>query len=506
MSMINKKTTIAAICGIVLIGGAFAIKAHSDATKAATAQDIDLYETSPITSLDTAKVTDSVSANQLSQVGEGLYRLNADSQPVNALAKKTTISQDGKHYTIDLHRNGKWSNGHAVTAQDFVYSWRRTLNPQSKSEFTYQFANIQNATAIAAGKLSPTKLGVRASGKYQLKVTLSKPASYFKRMMASTTYYPLDLAAVQKYGKKYGTSAKTTVYNGPYTMTKWNGTSETWTLAKNPDYRDKRAIKLQHLNYQVIKSTSTAYNLYQAKKLAAVTLSGEQTRQNKHNSDLKTIASGRIGFIQYNEKNPLTANKNLRTAISLSVNREQLAKHVLQNGSTPATTFAVKHMAKNPRTGSDFTKDATKPIAEYLQTTVSKNLKGLTINVKSVPFPSMLSAVSKGNFEANLTSWSMDFADPIQSLQILESTNNSNMGHYKSAAYDQALNTAEGADALTTAARYHDLVTAAQTAMTDQAVTPLYDARTSELVNPKIKGVVYNKFNGQADYRTAYVK
>ncbi|KJW12808.1 peptide ABC transporter substrate-binding protein [Levilactobacillus spicheri] len=546
MSMINKKTTIAAICGIVLIGGAFAIKAHSDATKAATAQDIDLYETSPITSLDTAKVTDSVSANQLSQVGEGLYRLNADSQPVNALAKKTTISQDGKHYTIDLHQNGKWSNGHAVTAQNFVYSWRRTLNPQSKSEFTYQFANIQNATAIAAGKLSPTKLGVRASGKYQLKITLSKPASYFKRMLASTTYYPLDPAAVQKYGKKYGTSAKTTVYNGPYTMTKWNGTSETWTLAKNPDYRDKRAIKLQHLNYQVIKSTSTAYNLYQAKKLAAVTLSGEQTRQNKHNPDLKTVASGRIGFIQYNEKNPLTANKNLRTAISLSVNREQLAKHVLQNGSTPATTFAVKHMAKNPRTGADFTKDATvagtadyqpakaralfkqaqkqlgkskiaitlicgdddatKPIAEYLQTTVSKNLKGLTINVKSVPFPSMLSAVSKGNFEANLTSWSMDFADPIQSLQILESTNNSNMGHYKSAAYDQALNTAEGADALTTAARYHDLVTAARTAMTDQAVTPLYDARTSELVNPKIKGVVYNKFNGQADYRTAYVK
>ncbi|WP_238331121.1 ABC transporter substrate-binding protein [Furfurilactobacillus milii] len=96
----------------------------------------------------TAKVTDSVSANQLSQVGEGLYRLNADSQPVNALAKKTTISQDGKHYIIDLHQNGKWSNGHAVTAQDFVYSWRRTLNPQSKSEFTYQFANIQNGSRI----------------------------------------------------------------------------------------------------------------------------------------------------------------------------------------------------------------------------------------------------------------------------------------------------------------------------------------------------------------------
>ncbi|MDT7013398.1 peptide ABC transporter substrate-binding protein [Levilactobacillus namurensis] len=545
MSIFNRKTTTIAICGIVLIGGAFAIKAHSAETPKATAQRINLYQSSPITSLDTARITDSVSSGQLEQAGEGLYRLNADSQAVNALAKKTTVSPDGKHYTIDLKTTGKWSNGDPVTAQNFVYSWRRTLDPKSKSEFTYQFANIQNANAIAAGKLAPSKLGVQATGKYQLKITLAKPASYFKQMLASTTYYPLDPKAVHKYGRKYGTSADTTVYNGPYTVSGWNGTNDTWTLKKNPTYRDKHAIKLTAINYQVIKSPSTSYNLYQSHKLAQVTLSGEQAHQNQTNKALKTLASGRIGFIQYNQKNPLTANRELRTALSLAVNRQQLVTKVLQNGSRPAATFAVRNMAKNPKTGADFTQDATvantasyqpakakahfqtalkqlhrsqikltltcgdddatQQIAEYLQTTLMKQLPNLTISIKAVPFPSMLSAVSKGNFEANLTSWSMDFADPINSLEILESTNNSNMGHYRSTTYDNALKAAEGADALKPAQRYQDLVKAAKTAMTDQAVTPLYDARTSILADPNVKGVVYNKFNGQADYRTAYV-
>lgn len=99
----------------------------------------------------------------------------------------------------------------------------------------------------------------------------------------------------------------------------------------------------------------------------------------------------------------------------------------------------------------------------------------------------------------------MDYADPIQSLQILTSTNNSNMGHYNSRTYDQAIQHVEGTDALNKSARYQDLIKAAKTAMTDQAVTPLYEAHTSTLVNPKVKGVIYNKFNGSADYRQAYI-
>ncbi|WP_203640590.1 peptide ABC transporter substrate-binding protein [Levilactobacillus andaensis] len=544
MSLREHKKALFISAGIILIGGIFAINAQSKSTKKTATQDLSLYEASNISSLDVAKITDGVSSNALSQVGEGLYRLNADSQAENALATKTTISDNGHLYTINLKHDAKWSNGDTVTAQDFIYSWGRTLNPQSKSEFTYQFANIKNASAIAAGKKAPSTLGVKAVGKYQLKITLSQPASYFKQMLASTTYYPLNKSAVTKYGKKYGTSSATTVYNGPFVMKNWNGISDSWKLEKNPTYVDKQSVKLSSIKYQVIKSPTTSYNLYQSKKLDAITLNGEQTTQNKNNPDLKSLSSGRIGFIQYNEKNAVAANQNLRLAISLAINRQQLADKVLKNGSTPAQTFAINNMLKNPKTGADFTKDAhvtgtadyqpaqaktlyqktlkqlhqdkltvtltcanddtSQQLAEYIQGALSNKL-GLTVKVRALPFPSMLSNVSQGNFQLNLTSWSMDYADPIQSLQILESTNNSNMGHYDSKIYDRALTAAEGKNALNKTARYQDLLTAAKTAAKDQAVTPLYQGRTSTLVNPKVKGVVYNKFNGSADYRLAHV-
>lgn len=545
MSLLDHKKALLLCTGIILIGGGiFAVTAHSKTTKTTADQHLNLYQAATISSLDVAKITDNISSNALSQVGEGLYRLDANSQAQNALATKTTVSDHGHQYTINLRHDGKWSNGDPVTAQDFVYSWRRTLNPKSKSEFTYQFANIKNANAIAAGKKSPSTLGVKAVGKYQLKITLSQPAAYFKKVLASTTYYPLDEKAVNKYGSKYGSSAKTTVYNGPFTLTNWSGTSDNWTLKKNPRYADKRAVKLQSINYKVIKDNTTAYNLYQSKKLDQVTLSGEQTTQNKNNPDLKSLAAGRIGFIQYNEHNRIAANKDLRTAISLAINRQQLTSTVLKNGSLPAKTFGVRNMMKNPQTGADFTADAnlkgtmdyapsqakqlyqralkqlgkksvtltitcgnddaSQNIAEFVQSAITSKL-GAKVDVRAMPFPSMLSNVSKGNFQLNLTSWGMDYADPIQSLQILQSTNNSNMGHYNSKAYDADLQAADGRDALNKTARYHDLVKAAQTALKDQAVTPLYESRTSSLVNPKVKGVVYNKFNGDADYRNAYV-
>lgn len=132
--------------------------------------------------------------------------------------------------------------------------------------------------------------------------------------------------------------------------------------------------------------------------------------------------------------------------------------------------------------------------------------KGLKVNIRTMPFPSMLTKVSQGDFQLNLTSWGMDFADPTQALTILTSDSNSNMGHYQSGTYDAAMNAADGKDAMNDSARYQDLVKAAKTATNDQAVTPLYESRSRMLVNSDLHGVVYNKFSGALDFRTAFVK
>ncbi|WP_412989351.1 peptide ABC transporter substrate-binding protein [Pediococcus siamensis] len=541
----NKKSLL--IAGIILIGGvSFGVRAHSNQTNQAPAQKINLYETTNLTSLDASKITDGVSSAQLSQVDEGLYRLNKNSQPVNALASKTTVSNHGKTYVIDLRHTGRWSNGDPVTAANFVYSWKRTLDPKTKSEFTYLFANFKNANAIMVGKKSSQTLGVQALNRYQLKVTLSKPIPYFKKLLAGTTFYPINQKIVQKFGSKYGTAANKTVYNGPFVLKGRNGTNDTWSLVKKTTYRAKKTVKLQRINHQVIKTTATAYNLYQANKLAMVTLAGEQNVQNKNNPELKTLSSGRVGFIQYNEKNKVAANKALRTAVSLTINRQQLVTKILENGSTAAKTFGVRNMLKNPQTGTDFVDDAytkntvdtnipqaqklyqqaqkqlgqkqitltitcanddtSQHAADYIQGQLTNHLKNIKVNVRSMPFPSMLTKVSQGDFQLNLTSWGMDFADPSQVLTILTSSSNSNMGHYQSKAYDTAMNAAAGADATNSSVRYQDLMQAAQTALKDQAVTPLYESRSRLLVKSNLHGVIYNKFSGALDFRQAFVK
>ncbi|WP_353989598.1 peptide ABC transporter substrate-binding protein [Pediococcus argentinicus] len=546
MSLANHKRLLAFLGGIIIILGAVSFhniqKGHSKTTQ----QSINLYTTNALSTLDISKSTDSVSNSQLTEVDEGLYRLDANSKPVNALAAKTRISKDGKNYTIDLKHDGRWSNGDPVTAQDFVYSWRRTLNPKTKSEFTYVFSNIKNADQVAAGKLSTSELGVKAVGKYQLKIELSKPASYFTKLLASSTFYPINRKSVQKFGNKYGTSAATTCFNGPFTLENWTGTNDAWVLKKNPKYRDRQAVKLNKINYKVMKSNSNAYNMYQAHKFDIATLTGEQNVANKSNPALKTLSAGSVGFIQYNQKNKVAANKNLRLAISQAIDRKQLTQKILQNGSIPAKSFAVQNMAKNPKDQRDFADEAyfkntvdyqpsdaqtnfakaqkglnqkqinltitcgdddnTHQMAEFIQSQLTGHLKGLNVEIQALPFPSMLAKVSQGHFQLNLTAWNMDFADPDQSLTILTSHSNSNMGHFKNKTFDNLMTKADGTDALKDSDRYNDLLQAAKIVAKEQAVTPLYEGRTHVLVNPRLKGVVFNNFSGAMNFRTAYVK
>src|SRR5699024_6025023 len=110
---------------------------------------------------------------------EGLYRLGKNSKVENGVASKTQVSKDGKTWTFTL-RNSKWSDGTPVTAKDFVYSWRRTVNPKTASQYAYLFEGIHNATKISAGKASVNTLGVKAEGNNKLVVSLDKRIPYFK--------------------------------------------------------------------------------------------------------------------------------------------------------------------------------------------------------------------------------------------------------------------------------------------------------------------------------------
>ncbi len=182
-----------------------------------------------------SKASDTVSFDQLRNTIEGLYRTGKNSKLMPALATSSTVSKDGKTYTFTL-RKSKWSDGSPVTAKDFGYSWRRTVNPKMASEYAYLFEGIKNSTAITAGKKPLSSLGVKAEGDYKLVVTLDRRIPYFKNLIAFALFFPQAEKALKKYGSNYGTASKYMLYNGPYMQKGWTGSNLSWKMVKNKYY------------------------------------------------------------------------------------------------------------------------------------------------------------------------------------------------------------------------------------------------------------------------------
>lgn len=223
---------------IVILASAATLAAcgSNSSQSSAKKQTLTWMNTAEMTTLDASKATDQASYDQINNVEEGLYLLGKNAKVQNALATSTKKSADGKTWTFTIRKDAKWSNGDPVTAKDFVYSWRRTIDPKTASEYAYLFSGIKNADAIVSGKKKPAALGIKADGKYKLTVTLEKRIPYFKLLMAFPLFFPQNQKFIEKAGSKYATSSKYMIYNGPYKQVGWTGSNLSWKLVKNDKY------------------------------------------------------------------------------------------------------------------------------------------------------------------------------------------------------------------------------------------------------------------------------
>lgn len=208
-------TTVVALLGVSTLSACSSSKSGAKAPK----QELTWMTTSEIQTMDPSKMVDTTGSEQASNVFEGLNRLNKAGKVVSGVATKTNQSKDGLTWTFTLRKNAKWSNGDPVTAEDFVYSLRRTLDPKTQSQQQNEWSNVVNADDVLAGKKAPSTLGVEAKGKYELVVHLKHPVPYFKAL--SVGWNPQNKHVVEKFGKKYGTASKYMVYNGPFVQKGW---------------------------------------------------------------------------------------------------------------------------------------------------------------------------------------------------------------------------------------------------------------------------------------------
>ncbi|WP_225904646.1 peptide ABC transporter substrate-binding protein [Lentilactobacillus parabuchneri] len=500
---------------------------------------------SELSTVDLSKTTSVQTFEVLNNIDEGLYRLGKNSKIENALATKTAITNDGLTYTFTLRKGTKWSNGDPVTAKDFVYSWQRTVNPKTASQYGYLFSGIKNADAIQANKKSYKTLGVKAEGDYKLVVNLEKKIPYFKLLMGFPLFFPQNQKVVEKYGNDYGTKSSDMVYNGPFKLSDWNGTGMTWTLAKNSDYWDKKHVKLDKLHYQVTKDPSTGYNQFKTGKLQYVGISGVLAKNLKNDKNMVTRETSSCYYLAFNQKNRLFKNLKIRQAISMAVNRDQLTKKILGDGSFNSQSFVSKGLSINPKTGKDFTATTAKPasmtynptkakalwkqglkelgiskmhftllssdefaqkqVSEYLQSQLQQNLPGLTVSLRNIPFQTLLSRQKTHNYQVTMADWYADFADPITFLNILTTNNPSNVPQWSSKQYDRLIKASSTTDAGNADKRFEDMTKAQNILLENQGVTPLYQSASKNLLSSKVKGIIYNTAGATYNYKDAYV-
>lgn len=539
--------------GAVGVSAALLLAACGQSKSSSQSQEKQVLNLSATAALDTIDISKATGYGQTGNVFESFYRLGKKGKTTPGLAKSGSVSKDGKTWTFVIRSNAKWSNGEKITAQDFVYSWRRSINPKTASPYAYLFSGVKNAEQIIAGKKAPSSLGISAKGDNTVVVKLERPIAYFKVLMAYPLFGPQNEAFIKKTGKKYATSSKYMLYSGPFKITGWKGTNDTWSFVKNNYYWDKKVVKLKKINYQVVKTTNTGYQLYQQGKLDMTPLSSEQVKNLKNNKDFKTYPYSYVSFLAYNfnDKDQTVkkalSNKKIRLALSLALDRQVLTKKVFGDGSSVPKGFVASGLAYDPSTGADFAsqgkikntvdynenlakkywKQGLKEIGlsklsltllasnestnadaltQYLQSQWTKVLAGISVKVNAIPSKNAYTKASSGDFDIYVSGWGGDFSDPMTFMQILQKGTSYNYGKWNNKQYNALVQKALTTDANNTTKRWQDLVDALKLANSEQAVTPIYEQTTAYLQKSKVRGIIHNTAGTQWSYKFAYIK
>lgn len=271
-----------------------------------------------IISLDSTKANDGMSFNAIHAFTDGLMGRDKDGNTSNALAESYEVSDDGLTYTFKL-KDAKWSNGDPVTANDFVYSWRKII--QEAGNYAYMLgtdgAGVKNADKLMAdqeaGKTLDDKametLGITAKDDKTLVIELENPCPFFLDLMTFPCYYPQNEKFVEEQGKNYATSAETTLSNGAYKLTAWEKGSKA-TFEKNNDYYNADAVKLEELNMLLVQDPKTAAMNFDSKANDYCTINSELVDKYKTTENFKQIPEGYLFYLQINFKNEDLANAN----------------------------------------------------------------------------------------------------------------------------------------------------------------------------------------------------
>jgi len=455
----------------------------------------------------------------------GLMALSPGAQPIPGMATHWKTSADGLVWTFYL-REAQWSDGKPVTADDFVFSWRRILDPAIASTYAYFLYLVKNATAVNAGKLPGTALGVRAIDDRTFEIQLVHPAPYLLEMLTHTATMPLPRHVVEANGPQW-TRPGTYVGNGPFVLKRWIA-NEYVLVEKNPRFYDAANVALNQVFFYPTADYGAALQRFRAGELDFQDRFPEQQiawiRENMPKT-LRPMPQLITEIIAFNHKRKPFDDVRVREAINLALNREAITSRVLRAGHLPAYKIVPPGIVNYPHdTGLNFRampyperleraknlmRAAGYGINQRVETTymlratvpgmyrsvsavVQQMLAQIFIDIAIIPNDMQVfyPAIQVHNFDIAEAGWQADFNDASNFLDLYRTGGGNNWGEYSNPRFDAMLDSAQHDPNLESRGRK---LAAAETIMlNDFAAAPLFYWTNLNLTWPYVKGFQAN--------------
>lgn len=472
--------------------------------------------------LDIHKSSGVPEANIERDLFEGLVTEGADGKLQPGVAETWEVSVDGKTYIFHLRADAKWSDGSPLTANDFVFAWRRALAPETASDYAFILWPIAGAEAYSKGEQKdPASVGVKAIDAHTLQISLKAPTPYFLGMLMHHMAYPLSKAALETFGKDWNKPG-TLVSNGAYRLVAWQP-QEHVKLEKNPNYREQASVAIDTVYYIPTEDKNTELKRFRADELDVTDdIPNDQTDWVKENLPEAFHNSPYIGTYYYalNLQDPIFKdNVKLRRALSLALDREILTGKITRSGEIPAYGWVPAVEGYTPQEMDEKSLDkaarierakqlyaesgygSDKPLQLELLYNTSDNHKKLAVAVAAMwkqvlgvetrlrneEWKVYINSRNQKQFQVVRSGWIGDYNDAYTFLSLFKSdVGDMNSAAYKSAEYDRLVHEAEiQTDA---SKRQQAMEQAERVLLSDMPIIPIYHYTTQHLVSPKVEG------------------
>jgi oligopeptide transport system substrate-binding protein len=477
-----------------------------------------------VLSLDPHKVSGVGDHRVLLDSMVGLTMADASDKVAPGTAERWETSADGLTWTFYL-RDAVWSDGVPLTADDFVFSLRRILNPATAAEYASLLYPILGAQAVNEGKAAPETLGVRAVTPRILEIRLEHPAPYLLQLAKHQTMYPVPRHVVEKYGNAWS-KPEHYVSNGPYTIVSWK-LGDRIKAVKNPRYWDAAKVCVDQISYYPTTDNITAERQVRNGELdmnADIQSNRIALLREQMPGYVRTHTYLGVSYLTYNNSVVALRDVRVRRALAMAIDREFITKKLMRGGQQPAYTFVppgvANYQAVQPPEWAawPFEKrqaEARRILAEagygpgrplkieikhrnsadpsLIMPAIQADWKSIGVEARLAQNEPQIAyaAYRARDFEVGDAAWVADYNDPMTFLYLMNSTTGAqNYGDYKNPAFDALLKKADNEPDAAVRAGY--LAQAERIMLDDATIAPVFFYVNKNLVSPRVTGWIAN--------------